>query len=217
MQNNESNVTYPMFIKELGMEYATKTSKRKFRFALYKCSCGTEFKAQINSVKSGNAKSCGCLRGANHSLSNHKLYSVWRDMISRTSNEKNSSYKYYGEIGISVCDEWKDVSRFINDMESSYIAGLSLDRINNDLGYCKENCRWTTCSIQAQNTRLLAINNTSGYRGVSYCSDRDKWAAAISVNNIVHKLGRFSTAIEAAKAYDDYVIKHNLEHTINRV
>jgi len=69
--------------------------------------------------------------------------------------------------------------------------------------------------IQSQNQRLIMATNTSGYRGISYQKERNKWMASISVKTKRIALGRFKTAIEAAKAYDNYVISNKLEHPIN--
>ena len=57
--------------------------------------------------------------------------------------------------------------------------------------------------------------NTSGYRGVGLKKSSSKYYAAITINNKTKHLGYFTTAFEAAKAYDQYVIENNLEHTVN--
>jgi formylmethanofuran dehydrogenase subunit E len=64
----------PIFIKDLGMQYPTKTSKQKHRFGLYKCSyCGEEFKTQVQSIRNGSTSSCGCLRKLKSHKTTHKL------------------------------------------------------------------------------------------------------------------------------------------------
>jgi hypothetical protein len=134
-------------------------------------------------------------------------------MIQRCNNQKHKYYNDYGARGITVCDEWLDINNFINDMFPSYQEGLSIDRIDNNKGYSKDNCRWTTKSIQARNTRVLQKNNTTGYRGVVYYGN--KFKTIIGINSQSIKIGIFNTSLEAAKAYDNYVILHNLEHTRN--
>lgn len=140
-------------------------------------------------------------------------------MKNRTCNPKNVSFKNYGARGISICSEW------VNSFESfktwayssGYKDGLTLDRINNDGNYEPSNCRWTTQEIQHRNTRKIMSNNSSGYRGVNFKNDSKKYRAAIRVSKKDIHLGYFNTALEAAKAYDTYVITNNLEHTINGV
>ena len=152
-------------------------------------------------------------KNVKHGMKQHRLYYVWSDMKRRCINPKRKDFKYYGGRGIKVCEEWMDINNFISDMYPTFQEGLSLDRINANGNYEKSNCRWATKTTQSQNTRLLQSNNKSGYRGVSI--KIKKYQASISVNNNKIHLGYFDTALEAAKAYDNYVIKNNLEHTLN--
>ncbi len=208
--------TYPILIKDLGTMYAKKTSKHKHRYAIFKCGCGVEFKARVQSVKNGQTSSCGCKQrelSTTHGYGKHKLYRVWKSMRQRTSNPNDKDYKYYGEKGIKVCQRWQKMANFMEDMLDDYTEGLSLDRIDNNKGYSKENCRWTTREIQARNTVKIRSTNTSGYRGIT--KHGKKWQARIGVDKKHIHLGTFETDIEAAIAYDEYVIRNKLEHTIN--
>ena len=209
-------------IEDLGMLYPTKTAKRKVRYGLYKCSCGGEFKTQIQRIKNGQTKSCGCYRKeavkkrkTSHGLSRHKLYPVWLGMIQRTTNKKLQNYKYYGEKGINVCNEWKNDFKAFYDWSKNngYSEGLSIDRINNDGNYEPSNCRWVTKNIQARNTRKIFSNNSSGFRGVR--PKNNKFESSIGVDKKHIHLGYFKTAELAVKTRDEYITKNNLEHTKN--
>ena len=169
-------------------------------------------------VKTKHTQSCGCLvakSNTTHGLTKHKLYSTWAGMMHRCYKETGRSHKNYGARGITVHQDWHNVKTFINDMYPSYVEGLSIDRINNDLGYSKDNCRWTNGYIQTRNTRRLYSHNKSGYRGVHWHKIRNKFISRIKVNSKQIHLGCFDIALEAAKAYDKYVIDNNLEHTRN--
>lgn len=86
-------------------------------------------------------------------LERHPLYSTWYNMISRCYNPNVASYKYYGGRGITVCDQWrKDFQRFLNDM-GARPEGMTLERVNVELGYTPDNCRWATLTEQARNKR----------------------------------------------------------------
>ncbi len=212
MENNQEKEI--ILLKDLGMRFATQTSKRKYRYGLYKCFCGNEFETHSYDINRGKTQSCGCLK-VTHKLSNHRLYKTWRSMIDRCCNINNKRYKDYGSRGIVICNEWLSVENFINDMYPSYQDGLSIDRIDNNKGYSKDNCRWTTRKIQSRNTRVLISSNTSGYRGVHWRKSRKKWTAQIRVDSKKIHLGSFDTAINGAVAYDKYIIDNNLEHTKN--
>lgn len=215
-----------VLLQDLGLRFPINTFTKKRRYGLYKCFCGKEFETQISNIKNGHTKSCGCYRSeliSNknkidkniHGLKNHRLYGTWKAMIHRCTNPKSMSYKNYGEKGITVCDEWHNIQNFINDMFPSYIEGLTLDRIDNNLGYSKDNCRWATKTTQARNTRILKSTNTSGYRGVYFHKASNKWISKIKIDKKDISIGSFDTALEGALAYDNYVILHKLEHTIN--
>lgn len=204
-----------ILLKDLGYRFPTQKSKEKRRYGLYKCFCDKEFEAIVTNVNSNRTKSCGCLRGINHNLTSHRLYGIWHDMIRRCNNPKRRNYIYYGGRGIKVCNEWLDINRFIDDMYPSYVEGLTLDRIDVNGNYEKNNCRWENNNVQRRNTQLLRKDNTSGYRGVTWFKNYNKWCSSITVNSKNINLGYFKDKVEAAKAYDGYVINNKLEHTIN--
>jgi hypothetical protein len=150
--------------------------KLKFvkRIGLFKCFCGKEFEAGIIYIKNKSIKSCGCLRDSKikeqgyknktHGLRKNPLYQVWKSMIYRCENPNDMNYFRYGARGIKVCNEWKDIHIFIKDMETTYKQGLQLDRKNNDGNYCKENCRWVSRKVNANNTRR---NRFIEYNGIT--------------------------------------------------
>jgi hypothetical protein len=216
------NLPKPILIKDLGMIFATESSKKKARYGIYKCGfCGTEFRAITDNVVQGKTRSCGCYNKSRtsetnkkHGLFGTKLYKIWGSIKNRVFNIKNKAYKNYGGRGITICDEWKnDAEAFynwaiLNGYEEN--KGLSIDRIDNDGDYCPENCRWTTPTIQSRNQRIPK-NNTSGYKGVNYRKSTGKYQARISVNKKSIYLGLYPTAEEGAIAYNTYIIENNLE------
>ena len=222
MENNQNKEL--VLLEDLGMQYATSKSKYRRKYGIYKCYCGNKFKACGTFIKSGNIKSCGCLgsqitaqRSKTHGLAKHRLYSTWQGMINRCYNAELLSYKNYGARGIAVCNEWLAVKNFINDMYPSFKEGLTIDRIDNNLNYSKDNCRWVPKTIQARNTRKIISTNTSGFRGVCWHKRNKKFTVTIGINSKNVHLGSFDDPIDAAKAYDKYIIDNNFEHTKNFV
>jgi len=141
------------------------------------------------------------------------LYYIWSGMIRRALN---NNIKHYENVSIS--SEWTKYNSFRNwAINNGYEDNLSIDRIDNSGNYEPSNCRWTTQNVQNRNTRIIYKHNTSGYRGVSFHKQTKKWSATIRINNKSKYIGLYNTKIEAAKAYNDYVDIHNLEHTKNRL
>jgi hypothetical protein len=95
-----------------------------------------------------------------HGHRHTKLYNSWLSMRRRCHDVNHIEYPRYGAKGIVVCDNWKN--SFIDFMlwayENNYVCGLQIDRINNDLGYFPENCRWVTAADNARNRRFVKLD-----------------------------------------------------------
>ena len=208
-------------IKDIGLkEYGTQGCK--IRYGLFECPiCKKHFETRLQDVKNGKTTKCkscaSTIKNTTHGLRNHRLYNIWNGIRGRILNPKNKDYKYYGLKGITICDRWLDIENFIEDMYPTYEEGLTIDRIDNNLGYCKENCRWATMATQQRNKIILMSTNKSGYKGVHFHKRDNKWHSIIVINRKTINLGYFKTALEAAKAYNNYVIDNKLEHTINDI
>lgn len=131
---------------------------------LCKCDCGVIKYIHAKQLKRGNTQSCGCLSREKSSerryihggkANSERLYSIWKNMNSRCNAKESTNeflYRYYGSKGIAVCDDWKDYKNFKEwAMNNGYTDELTIDRINGNLGYNPENCRWVTRKIQSNN------------------------------------------------------------------
>jgi hypothetical protein len=136
-------------VKELPRVQCGKISRRMF---LCKCSCGKFAEMLIGNITSGASKSCGCTK-TRHGLRHTDTYQIWTHLKHRCSNQNSTVYKNYGGRGISFDPRWSKFENFIEDMGLRPSKELSIDRIDNDGDYCKDNCRWTTMDVQANNRR----------------------------------------------------------------
>ena len=208
----------PKLIGETWRKYPTDTSKQKATYGLFECQyCKTKFETNMASVKRGDTKSCGCQRkGINviHGLSHNIFYMKWKSILARCNNPQNASYINYGGRGIKVCNEWLSLQNFIIWCEETYIEGMTLDRIDNDKGYSPDNCRWVDRVTQTINRRTMK-SNKSGYVGVSWRKDRNKWTVRIGTGIKYECLGHFDDLMEAVIFRDNYIIENKLPHKLN--
>lgn len=128
-----------------------------------KCLCGVEKLMRADGLRSGTSRSCGCLlkdshkkRLTKHGQARNSIYYSWENMVQRCTNQNTPNYKNYGGRGICITNSWLIFENFYKDMGEKP-KGLSLDRIDNNGNYCKENCRWATRKEQANNTRTNTI------------------------------------------------------------
>ena len=124
---------------------------------LCRCDCGNEIIAFGHSLRSGNTRSCGCIRSelsasATHRMTGTPEYRAWYSIKDRCNNPNNEDYHNYGGRGIKVCDRWSKFENFFSDM-GLRPGGMSLDRQDVNGDYEPRNCRWATSKEQARNQR----------------------------------------------------------------
>lgn len=79
-------------------------------------------------------------------------YNCWRSMRKRCSTPENPSWRYYGAKGVTVCERWQLFPAFLEDIGLAPTPQHQIDRLDNEKGYCPENCLWSTPAEQAENT-----------------------------------------------------------------
>lgn len=133
-----------------------------------------------------------------HGKSGTPEYYIWNQMKQRCKNTNMPNYKYYGGRGITFCKEWEKFEAFYQDMGNRPSKLYSLERINVDGNYCKENCKWATWEEQAKNKRKI-------YRGPLYLHNGEErtlknWADiyGLSKSIIRQRLNKLEWTLEKA-------------------
>ena len=173
---------------------------------LCRCVCGKELEIQGYELRSGKKTSCGCLRinsktgvyGKRKAKGTGQIVQAYHNMHSRCYKESDDFYYRYGGRGITVCEEWHDFDNFkLWCIDNNLTKGLTIDRINNNLGYSPENCKVSTKFEQLHN-RGMYSTNTTGYRYVSKIGN--KYQSSYQYNGKCYYIGLFNTPEEAYNA-----------------
>lgn len=85
------------------------------------------------------------------------IYGTWYAMKQRCGNPRNKQYKDYGGRGITYDERWEQFESFKEDMQEGYKKGLTIDRIDTNESYSKENCKWSTRQQQSENKRCNIV------------------------------------------------------------
>jgi hypothetical protein len=125
---------------------------------------------------------------------NKRLRSIFESMIRRCYNNEDKSYKWYGEKGIKICDEWLDNPKLFEEwaLNTGYQNGLTIDRIDSDKNYCPENCRWITLE---ENSRRAGKVNWITVNGETLTGKQ--WAAKLEIG--VNTINKFISKYGAEK------------------
>lgn len=153
-------------------------------------------KGELKSFRDGRLKHSDARRGRMY-----RLYRIWMELKSRCNNKNRECYKNYGGRGISV--EWKDYQSFKIDMEDLYKlhvetygeTNTTIDRIDNDGNYCKENCQWATRKEQVNNSRRVKMIT---YKDKTL--NLSEWSKELEINlqTLANRLNTYSWSVEKA-------------------
>lgn len=147
--------------------------KCKGIYWLCECECGNTIIASTEQLRKGVIISCGCVkkervkykREVIHGYSYTRVYVIWKNMMARCYNPKDVGYKNYGARGVTVYDEWHDVSVFAEwAYANGYADDLTIDRINTNGNYEPDNCRWVSMKVQQNNKRNNVFLEYKGER-----------------------------------------------------
>ena len=155
---------------------------KRLRSILCRCECGVEKEVDLNSLRRGGVRSCGCIKREHldkvrgrRGDSRSPEYVAWQSMKMRCMNPNATGWERYGGRGIRVCDEWVDSYEvFLRNVGRRPAADWSLDRIDPNGDYEPGNVRWATRRIQSRNRRNARWLVVNGDR-IRLCDCRARW------------------------------------------
>lgn len=159
---------------------------KSYREFIFICDCGTEVIAGISTVKRGGTKSCGCHRrdgcierSTKHGKAHLPEYQIWAGIKTRVTNKnRHGSEQDYVLRGIGMSKLWfNNFDKFYEDMGPRPTPNHSIERIDNNKGYFKSNCKWATSKEQGRNKRN---NLLLTYRGQTKCVA--EWSEITGIN-----------------------------------
>lgn len=126
-------------------------------------------------------------------------YRIWKALRARCSAPSYSKSNYQ-KRGIKCCNRWNSFEHFLSDM-GPCPEGYSIDRINNDLGYFPENCRWASNITQANNRGKFTPKIS--YKGKSYTLK--EWSRIVKIKYVTlrKRMYEMGMSFEAAVKYID--------------
>lgn len=173
------------------------------------CDCGKCKDYEWQSVVKGRTKSCGCYsrdtasdrmitKNTKHGMYGTVEYNTWQSMKKRCLSKNHRSYKHYGGRGITVCSEWvNSFDNFLNDMGCRPSNLYSIERVDNNKGYSKDNCIWVLNDKQSQNQRTT-INIE--YNGETHCLS--EWARKLNMSAAKLHYRLFKANYSLKKAFE---------------
>ena len=214
----------PNKIELLSDPFWKQVGEHKILYSTFKCNnCGELYNTRFGEIKNGDTKVCKkCQKYLITKYNVPKIGRLWYGIKKRCYNKKNQAYKYYGAVGITMSDDWLHYPNFeawvleqvggdISKLGKG-IGKLTLDRKNPYLGYSESNCRLTTPTVQARNTRYV-LDWLYNYTGIYQNKNETKYYVSISINHKTLYLGSHPTKYQCLVAREDYIEKHNLEHS----
>lgn len=169
-------------VRLIGRKKKTKDSRL---YWLCECECGNTKEIMSANLLNGSTTSCGCYgrerskdRNFSHGMAGSKEYITWAKIKERVFNPKSKHFEKYSKLGMSE-ELANDFTKFLEEVgyaPPEKDGRVTIDRIDNNMGYVKGNMRWVGYDKQARNRGRIS-SNTSGVTGVSKTGGGKSWGA----------------------------------------
>lgn len=155
------------------------------------CECGnvTVIRGGAMRDKKVGQRSCRKCSNIRHGLSRTREHSVWRRINQRCHNPNSKDYRYYGGKGIHMCERWRTFENFLADMGPKPFPKATVERIDGNIGYGPDNCRWASQAEQTLNksNSVMLTHNGRTQNFMLWC--RELGIHPATLENRLHRSG----------------------------
>lgn len=226
----ENNYLYEVEPKKVKMPNGKYFFMRQ---GLFKCiNCGKTFisplAAAFRTQRACCSKECTyiLMHKRNYGTEDHYLYFRWEAMKQRCNCPTANRYSRYGARGITIDPQLLNFPTYVDIVESLpsfpgkervMSQKYQIDRIDNNKGYYPDNLRWVIPSDNTANRNKFTKNSLSKYMGVTFAKNKKTkpWISSVFYKGKHIFREAFDTELEAVTARDEFILKNNLNHTLN--
>lgn len=172
-----------------------KTAKKtKDGHALYRCKCGVCGAETITRINEIHQHHDICRHNIKH-WTIGRIGQIYNAMVRRCYDAAHKDYRWYGEKGIKICNEWLSTPKSFEEwaLNNGYADNLTIDRIDSNKDYCPENCQWISTEENSRKAGKVNWITIDGKTLTGKQWSRELGVGVNRINRIIRQKGMKET------------------------